>query len=141
VTVSTPEVASELSVLAVLVKRMFPHDRFPDGPYERCAASIQAAVANDVRLSVQLSQGLQALDEGGFADLDPGAAHSYLESIAGTTFFETVRSNAITTLYDDREVWAILGYEGPSFAQGGYLHRGFADLDWLPAARIEGPAA
>jgi hypothetical protein len=38
----------------------------------------------------------------------------------------------ITSLYDDREVWSLLGYEGPSFAQGGYLKRGFDDLDWLP---------
>ena len=36
-----------------------------------------------------------------------------------------------------------LGYEGSSFEQGGYLHRGFNDLDWLPEPRVtlyEGPA-
>jgi hypothetical protein len=26
----------------------------------------------------------------------------------------------------------MLGYEGPSFDKGGYLERGFNDLDWLP---------
>jgi hypothetical protein len=26
----------------------------------------------------------------------------------------------------------LLGYEGRSFAKGGYLQRGFNDLDWLP---------
>jgi len=30
-----------------------------------------------------------------------------------------------------------LGYEGPSFDKGGYINRGFDDLDWLPAALIE----
>jgi hypothetical protein len=33
-------------------------------------------------------------------------------------------------------VWDLLGYEGPSFDKGGYLHRGFNDLDWLPEPRI-----
>ena len=43
---------------------------------------------------------------------------------------------AVVALYDDREVWELLGYEGPSFDQGGYLNRGFDDLDWLPEPRI-----
>jgi len=42
----------------------------------------------------------------------------------------------VVALYDDREVWNLLGYEGPSYDKGGYLNRGFDDLDWLPKARI-----
>jgi len=34
-------------------------------------------------------------------------------------------------LYTDRKVWSELGYEGPSFKFGGYLERGFNDIDWL----------
>lgn len=41
------------------------------------------------------------------------------------------------TLYDDAEAWDALGYEGESFDKGGYIHRGFNDLDWLPEPRIE----
>ena len=41
------------------------------------------------------------------------------------------------TLYSDPEVWELLGYEGPSFDKGGYIDRGFDDLDWLPDPRIE----
>jgi hypothetical protein len=40
-------------------------------------------------------------------------------------------------MYSDREVWQVLGYEGESYDKGGYLHRGFDDLDWLPTPRIE----
>jgi hypothetical protein len=43
----------------------------------------------------------------------------------------------VVALYNDHEVWELLGYEGPSFDQGGYLNRGFDDLDWLPDPRIE----
>jgi hypothetical protein len=48
-----------------------------------------------------------------------------------------VRSTAIVALYDDKEVWGLLGYEGSSYEHGGYVDRGFDDLDWLPDPRIE----
>lgn len=57
--------------------------------------------------------------------------------MSGTEFFEGVRSKTILTLYDDREVWALLGYDGRSFELGGYAQRGFGDLDWLPDPRVE----
>jgi hypothetical protein len=137
----TPDVASELRTLTAMVRRMFPHDDFPDAPYERCAAAIRDAAADDVRLATQLSQGLRDLEAAGFADLPPDAALEYLRGIADTVFFEGVRAKVILTLYDDREVWKLLGYEGESFPQGGYLQRGFDDLDWLPPARIEEASA
>jgi hypothetical protein len=28
----------------------------------------------------------------------------------------------------------MLGYEGPSFARGGYINRGAGEIDWLPEA-------
>ena len=34
-------------------------------------------------------------------------------------------------------MWQLIGYEGPSFDQGGYVTRGFDDLDWLPDPQIE----
>jgi hypothetical protein len=37
-------------------------------------------------------------------------------------------------LYRNKQVWPKLGYEGPSFPFGGYLERGFDDIDWLPNA-------
>ena len=52
--------------------------------------------------------------------------------MSDTPFFQTVRATAVVALYDQAEVWELLGYEGPSFDQGGYLERGFDDLDWLP---------
>jgi len=64
-------------------------------------------------------------------------ATSYLKSIEGSAFFNHVRGTSVVTLYNDKEVWDILGYEGASFDKGGYINRGFNDLDWLPEPRIE----
>jgi hypothetical protein len=132
--------ATAQRALTDMVRAMFPHPSFPDGPYERCARSILDAAAEDVRFRTQLEQGLQDLDAAGgrpFNQLEPAARLALLRGISATEFFEGVRSRVITSLYDDKEVWAILGYEGPSFDQGGYAERGFADLDWLPDPRVE----
>ena len=132
--------ATAQRALTDMVKAMFPHPSFPDGPYERCAGAILDAAEEDVRFKTQLTQGLTDLDAAGgrpFRELDPAAQLALLRGISSTEFFEGVRSRVITTLYDDREVWAILGYEGPSFDEGGYEQRGFDDLDWLPDPRIE----
>lgn len=140
-TAATPA-AAETAVRALtdMVRAMFPHPSFPDGPYERCAQTILAAAQDDVRFRTQLDQGLRDLDVAGgvpFAELDDAKRLAVLQGMSATEFFEGVRSRVITSLYDDREVWSLLGYEGPSYDQGGYATRGFDDLDWLPAARVE----
>ena len=50
----------------------------------------------------------------------------------GSEFFELVRSTAVVEVYSDRRTWQLVGYEGTSFDKGGYVKRGFNDLDWLP---------
>ncbi|SDT45755.1 hypothetical protein [Microlunatus soli] len=115
--------------LVRLLRAAYPHPDFPDGPYERTADTILAATESDVWVRVTLAHGLTTLPE----DL----TEQSLREMADAEFFGFVRGLAITTLYDDHEVWKLLGYEGASFDQGGYLHRGFDDLDWLPEPRIE----
>ena len=132
--------SAAVRTLTDMVRVMFPHPSFPDGPYERCAQAILEAADEDVRFRTQLVQGLRDLDAAGggpFGKLEPDRALALLRDISGTEFFEGVRSRVITTFYDDREVWSLLGYEGPSYDHGGYAERGFDDLDWLPDPRIE----
>jgi hypothetical protein len=132
--------AAALRALTDMVRAMFPHPAFPDGPYERCAQSILDAAGDDVRFRTQLEQGLRDLDVvggGPFGSLDGDVQLEVLRSISSTEFFGGVRSRVVTSLYDDKEVWSLLGYEGASYEQGGYLERGFDDLDWLPDPRIE----
>ena len=125
-------------VLFRLLRVAYPHDRFPDGPYARTATQVEAAAAAGAGGLSALADGLDGLDglDGGFLDLDEAAATAELQKIDRQPFFLQIHSTTVVALYDDREVWALLGYEGASFDQGGYLDRGFDDLDWLPDARI-----
>jgi hypothetical protein len=46
-------------------------------------------------------------------------------------FFQKVRGSLITGLYNNKQVWEKFAYEGESASKGGYLYRGFDDIDWL----------
>ena len=126
--------------LVRLLRAAYPHTRFPDGPYERTADEIISQLDASLWHRLALAQGLQSLDAaagGSFTDLDDDAALALLRTIEDAEFFRFVRGVAVVTLYNDHEVWGLLGYEGSSYEHGGYLERGFDDLQWLPTARIE----
>jgi hypothetical protein len=123
-------------LLLRLLRVAYPHPSFPDGPYARTAAAI---LATDGSADL-VPAGLADLDRragGDFSALQDDAATQVVEQIADSPFFALVHSTSVVALYDDHEVWDLLGYEGSSFDKGGYLHRGFDDLDWLPTPRIE----
>ena len=130
--------------LVRLLRAAYPHPRFPDGPYERTADAIIGQLGASLWHRLVLTEGLATLDAraavkgaASFADLDDESALALLRQIADAEFFTFIRGVAVVTLYDDHEVHQLLGYGGPSFEQGGYLHRGFDDLDWLPSPRVE----
>ena len=84
------------------------------------------------------------LIESGIADLDKRAgAGGYrtlgweeervavLEQIEATPFFQAVRGGLVVGLYNQKEIWPLFGYEGESYSKGGYIDRGFDDIEWL----------
>jgi hypothetical protein len=127
-----------------LLRVAYPHASFPDGPYERTADAVIAKVDGSVFQALSLTNGLASLDAAAagdtgsrFLDLDDAAAYALLRRTETADFFKLIRSVAVVSLYNDQETWSILGYEGSSYEHGGYLHRGFDDLDWLPNPRVE----
>ena len=125
----------QAKILLRLLRVAYPHPSFPDAPYERTAKTIEDAGRTDDVLVEGLDD-LDARADGDFVGLDEDRATAVLTEVADTPFFALVHSTTVVALYDDHEVWDLLGYEGPSFDKGGYLHRGFDDLDWLPDPRV-----
>jgi len=126
--------------LVALARALFPHDRLGDGPYERVVNTIIDAAANDPSLLHILCDGLSALRGTATerpANVPSDQLASMLTAPESAVFFQALRRSVAWHLYDDHEVWEFIGYPGASFNAGGYLHRGFDDLDWLPTPRIE----
>jgi hypothetical protein len=119
--------------VAALARTLYPHDGLPDQVYGRVAAKLDEAAHEDQEQARTISEGVAHLDAGTpFLQRSADERLAAAKSIEGSPFFELVRSTAVVEVYSDPATWRMLGYEGPSFAKGGYLHRGFDDLDWLP---------
>lgn len=126
--------------LVRVIRVAFPHRAVPDGPYVRTAEHILGLVSTDAYQTALLGQGLDGLDavrDAPFGELSDDDALTVLRSVEHTPFFVLVRSSTVTFMYSDPELWEAVGYEGPSSHLGGYVDRGFDDLDWLPDPRIE----
>jgi hypothetical protein len=137
-TTLSPETAKTLVQAA---RDIYPHDRLAESFYAKAIEPYDAAAAKDAALKDLLIAGAGDLDKRAaekgaksYADLPNEADRvAILKAVSGTPFFQKLRGDLIAGLYNQPEVWAKLGYEGPSAPKGGYLHRGFNDIDWLQA--------
>ena len=129
----------DLAVLERLAWLLFPVPGLDADPYQRVAAGIADAVADVVQVQqlpqlVLVRSGIEQLDTaagGNFLDLAESQQVEQLQQIEPGAFFQFVYTATRSRLFDDREVWALLGYEGSSLEKGGYLNRGLNDIDWL----------
>ena len=112
---------------------MFPHDGLPDEAYDKVITKLEADASGDSGIAATLEQGVAGLDaQQRFVELDADTQLQTLGAREGSDFFELLKATAVVELYDNPLVWKAFGYEGPSTHLGGYVERGFNDLDWLP---------
>jgi len=134
----------EVRTLVVFTRDLFPHDRLDDSYYERAVKALEDESAKDGNTRQILVFGINWLNEAAkrmegssFAEIkDEQKRVAVIERLrvdqsAPSGFWDKVYNTTIVSLYNQPEVWPKFGYEGPSSAKGGYLHRGFNDIDWL----------
>jgi hypothetical protein len=117
-----------------MARDIYPHDRIADAFY---AVAVKGYDSADQKALVD--EGVAALNAAaqaqGHADyVSIGWEEDrvkVLQAIETTPFFQTVRAGLVTGLYNQKDIWPLFGYEGESFSQGGYIERGFDDIDWL----------
>jgi hypothetical protein len=135
--VSTPETATlssrTMATIIAAARTMYPHDALPDDVYARVGDKLAEAAREDSGAASTIEEGVSALNgDRPFAELSTDDQLEAVKGIEGSDFFELVRSTAVVEVYSDQRTWQAFGYEGPSFDKGGYIDRGFDDLDWLP---------
>ncbi|MFK7871074.1 MAG: Twin-arginine translocation pathway signal [Roseobacter sp.] len=123
-----------MATLIQMARDIYPHDHVGDEFYaiavkgydtEAAAPGVEAGIA-----------ALNAAAQGkGHADyLAMGWERDrvdLLRAMEESAFFQQIRGGLVTGLYNQKAVWPLFGYEGESFSQGGYLDRGFNDINWL----------
>jgi hypothetical protein len=138
---ATPSaVTAEAYATMVQVSRdLYPHDQLEDRFYAAAVDALDKAAAEDAAARELLETGVAELDAA--AEAAHGSRYvavaseqdrvALLKERAQSPFVQKLRGNLITGLYNNPEVWPIFGYEGESASRGGYIERGFNDLNWL----------
>ncbi len=126
------------TTLVLVARELYPHDRLGDIYYAKVVESLDGKAAANKDVGKLLADGVAELDKSEGAvkwlDLSPGYRLASLTQLEATPFFQTVRGECITAIYNNPAVWRHFGYEGSSYEFGGYIERGFDDLGWLEDA-------
>ncbi|SLN36188.1 hypothetical protein ROG8370_01507 [Roseovarius gaetbuli] len=123
-----------MATLIQMARDIYPHDHVADEYY---AVAVKGYDSAEAAPAVEL--GIAALNAAaagkGFADyLSIGWERDrvdILRAMEDSAFFQQVRGGLVTGLYNQKAVWPLFGYEGESFSKGGYINRGFDDINWL----------
>jgi hypothetical protein len=120
--------------LVSIYRTMFPHPDVSDEFYEHVVRKLDDKAVQVLDLSDFLSDGVEALNSelgSAWTSLSEETRLQVLKGIEQTPFFQRLRSDFVVFFYSNPAIWPRFGYEGPSNDQGGYLHRGFNDIDWI----------
>ena len=120
--------------LLKVARHVFPHGTLDDVYYAGVVQSLDGKAAASADVAAALADGVKALDSATsvpWIDLSDGYQLDILEG-PGQSLLHTVKGDAVVSLYNNPLVWRHFGYEGASAQHGGYITRGFDDLNWLP---------
>ncbi len=129
-----------MKTLVKVARDIYPHDFLGDVYYINAVKPWDGKAAKDVAVKTLLEDGVRRLDQ----DAQDRYKVAYinvpweadrivlLQGIEQTDFFKKLRSDLVVSLYNQEELWPKFGYEGSSAEHGGYIKRGFNDIDWLP---------
>lgn len=125
-----------MATLITLARDIYPHDQLADRFYAIAVKGQDARAGKDAAHKALIEDGIADLNSragaGGYSGLgweDDRVA--ILRDIETTPFFQAIRGDLVVSLYNQPELWPIFGYEGESYSKGGYIERGFSDIEWL----------
>ncbi len=121
--------------LTRMARLLFPHDGIADAVYAKVIDSILSDAANDAAMTDMLKQAVAALNaaqNGDWFDIVADDQIKAMKAVANEPFFAAIQSGVRARFYNHPKVWEHIGYPGSSVEYGGYVDRGFDDIDWLP---------
>ena len=128
-----------LRSLVKMARDIFPHDKIADKFYAVAVKGYDEKAGADAKLKSLVERGVSDLDKLAQDKFGvPYAAVGWekdrvnlLRAIQAGPFFKKVRGDLVVSLYNQKEVWPVFGYEGESASKGGYIARGFNDIAWI----------
>ena len=126
-----------VKTLVTMSRYLYPHKMITDDEYGKTIEGFDKKASTDPAFAKLLRDGVSSLDaaaHGKWIEASDEVKLQTLKSIETTPFFQTVRGALVSAAgpYNLPAVWKQFGYEGSSWQLGGYLNRGFNNINWLP---------
>ena len=121
--------------LTRMARLLFPHDGIDDAVYAEVIDSILTDSANDAAMLNMLNEAVAALNaaqNGDWFEAGVDEQIAAMQAVEGEAFFAAILGNVQARFYNHPKVWKLISYPGSSVEFGGYVDRGFDDIDWLP---------
>ncbi|BBC02838.1 MULTISPECIES: gluconate 2-dehydrogenase subunit 3 family protein [Bradyrhizobium] len=129
-----------MKTLLKMARDIYPHDFLGDSYYIAAVKPWDEKAAKDPAVKSLINDGVTRLDQAAndrhkmpYVQVAwENDRVALLQQIEQSAFFQKIRGDLIVSIYNNKEAWPRFGYEGSSAEHGGYIKRGFADIDWLP---------
>ncbi len=122
------------ATLVQMARDIYPHDHVGDEFYVVAVKGYDTAEAAEGVEAGIAALNAAAQGKGHSSYLGAGWERDRVDILRGmedSAFFQQIRGGLVTGLYNQKAVWPLFGYEGASFEFGGYIDRGFNDINWL----------
>lgn len=127
--------AENLAAMGRLAQLLFPHEGLADEVYGTVIGEVLAITAADPATDGLLTiaeNALNSAQEESWTALPEGQQLAALVALQNEAFMVGCRELIRFRLYDNKGLWQHINYPGSSKEFGGYINRGFDDIDWLP---------
>ncbi len=124
--------ADELTRIARL---LYPHDGIGNDVYTDVIDDVLSAAADDSTMMEILGNAVTALNaaqQGDWFEIGADDQIKAMRVVENEPFFAAIQGAVMVRFYNHPKVWEHIGYPGSSVEYGGYVDRGFDDIDWLP---------
>jgi hypothetical protein len=127
---ATAQGDTDLELLASVAYDLFPFPGLQADHYVHIGRNLLET--NSTVIAEGLTQLRAASNSLPWKELDEFRRVAILAAMQDSAFFASVRAATIEVLYRSPELFALIGYGGSAIEQGGYLNRGFDEINWLP---------
>jgi len=122
-------------LLAHMARCLFPHDGISDNVYAEVMSGVITATADDPSMNAMLQAAESAFNSKRrkpWMSLDETEQVAVVQELQNEAFFAVILATVRGHFYYHPAVLQHLDYPGSSREYGGYINRGFDDIDWLP---------
>lgn len=118
---------------------IYPHDTLEDKYYTRLLLPLGEKANSDAALKKLLTEGVSDLDKRAKARFKTDYLSikkeedrvTILRDIESSNFFQKIKGDLMMGLYNSPDLWPWFGYGGSAWEKGGYINRGYSDIDWI----------